>query len=44
MSKVGELAPTGKEKTVEYRNLFKVSIVVLIFLSHLQIVNNSMKS
>lgn len=44
MSNVGGLAPTVKEKALEYRNLVKVRFILVIFCSHLQIVNDSMKS
>ena len=44
MSEAGGMAPTVKEKALKYRNLVKVSIILVILCSHLQIVDNSMKS
>lgn len=44
MPKVGGLAPTVKEKTVEYRSLVKVTVILVIFCNKLHIFNDSMKA
>lgn len=43
MPKVGGLAPTVKEKTLKYRNMVKVTVILVIFCNQLQTVNDSMK-